>query len=177
MSCWKLALKWWWLIGQICIWIKKSNYFCAGVYKLETSITSTSHWFDINWIKSNQAKFLAMILNNRPNTSNISPCVNDLNIPLKPRVKLLGVFIDNETTYSDRATYVCKRASGQLIAVRRMAKYWIRLPNENTPYLSTIQFQLLCDSVTVWQCDMSLLNQVQLKWKQCISALPAMFNY
>ena len=64
-----------------------------------------------------------MILNNQPDTSDISLCVNDMNIPLKPCVKLLGVFLDCELNFSDHVTHVCKRASRQLNAVRRVAKY------------------------------------------------------
>ena len=74
-------------------------------------------------MKSNQAKFQAMILNNYPDLSDISLCVNDTNIPLKPCVKLLGVFIDYELNFSDHVTDLCKRASRQLNAVRRVAKY------------------------------------------------------
>ena len=92
-------------------------------YSLETSATVAIQWFDVNGIKSNRAKFQAMILNNQPDTSDISLCVNDMNIPLKPCVKLLGVFLDCELNFSDHVTHVCKRASRQLNAVRRVAKY------------------------------------------------------
>ena len=64
-----------------------------------------------------------MILNNHPDLSDISLCVNDMNIPLKSCVKLLSVFIDYELNFSDHVTYLCKRASRQLNAVRRVAKY------------------------------------------------------
>ena len=92
-------------------------------YSLETNTTVAIQWFDVNGMKSNQAKFQAMILNNQPDTSDISLCVNDMNIPLKPCVKLLDVFIDHELNFSDHVTHVCKRASRQLNAVRRVAKY------------------------------------------------------
>ena len=91
--------------------------------KLETSAAVAMHWFDVNGMKSNQAKFQAMILHNHPDLSDISLCVNDMNIPLKSCVKLLGVFIDYELNFSDHVTYLCKRASRQLNAVRRVAKY------------------------------------------------------
>ena len=92
-------------------------------YRLETSATVAIQWFDVNGMKSNQAKFQAMILNNQPDTSDISLCVNDMNIQLKPCVKLLGVFLDYELNFSDHVTHVCKGASRQLNAVRRVAKY------------------------------------------------------
>ena len=91
--------------------------------KLETSAAVAMHWFDVNGMKSNQAKFQAMILNNHPDLSDISLCVNDMNIPLKSCVKLLGVFIHHEPNFSDHVTYLCKRTSRQLNAVRRIAKY------------------------------------------------------
>ena len=91
--------------------------------KLETRAAVAMHWFDVNGMKSNQAKFQAMILNNHPDLGDISLCVNDMNIPLKSCVKLLGVFIDYELNFSDHVKYLCKRASRQLNAVRRVAKY------------------------------------------------------
>ena len=96
------------------------GFYC---YNLETSATVAIHCFDVNGIKSNQAKFQAMILNNHPDISDISLCVDDMNIPLKPCVKLLGVFLYYEMNFSEHVTYACKRASGQLNPVRRVAKY------------------------------------------------------
>ena len=78
--------------------------------KLETSAAVAMHWFDVNGVKSNQVKFQAMILNNHPDLSDISLCVNDMNIPLKSCVKLLGVFIDYELNFSDHVRYLSKRA-------------------------------------------------------------------
>ena len=54
--------------------------------KLEISAAVAMHWFDfdVNDMKWNQAKFQAMILNNHPDLRDISLCVNDMNIPLKP---------------------------------------------------------------------------------------------
>ena len=68
-------------------------------YNLETSATVAIQWFHVYQMKSNQAKFQAMILNNQPDTSDISLCVNDMNILLKPCVKLLGVFLDCELKF------------------------------------------------------------------------------
>ena len=65
-----------------------------------------------------------MILNNHPDLSDMSVCVNDMNILLKSCVKLLGVFIDYELNFSDHITYLCKRALRQVNAVRRVAKYF-----------------------------------------------------
>ena len=91
--------------------------------KLETSAAVAMHWFDVNGMKSNQTKFQAMILNNHPDLSDISLCVNDMYIPLKSCVKLLGVFIDYELNFSDHVTYLCKPASRQLNAVCRVERY------------------------------------------------------
>ena len=78
-----------------------------------------THWFDISGMKSNQA----MILNKHPYQNNISLNVNGTNVPLKSCVKLLGVFIDYELTFSEHVNYICKRISRQLNAIRRLSKY------------------------------------------------------
>ena len=64
-----------------------------------------------------------MILNKHPDQNNISLNVNGTNVPLKSCVKLLGVFIDYELTFSEHVNYICKRTSRQLNAIRRISKY------------------------------------------------------
>ena len=59
------------------------HYITCLKTKLETSAVVAMHWFDVNGMKSNQAKFQAMILNHHPDLSDISLCVNDMSIPLK----------------------------------------------------------------------------------------------
>ena len=90
---------------------------------METSAPIAMHWFDVNGMKSNQVKFQAMILNNHSDLNDISLCVSEMNIPLKPCVKLLGVFIDYGLNFSDHVTDLCKPASRQLNTVHRVAKY------------------------------------------------------
>ena len=91
--------------------------------KLENSATVATHWFDKNGMKSNQSKFQSIILNKHLDQNNISLNVNGTNVPLKSCVKLLGVFIDYELTYSEHANYIYKRTSRQLNAIRRISKY------------------------------------------------------
>ena len=93
------------------------------VAKLENSAMVATHWFDINGMKSNQSKFQAMILNKHPDQNNISLNVNGTNVPLKSCVKLLGVFIDYELTFSEHVNYICKRTLRQLNAIRRISKH------------------------------------------------------
>ena len=47
-----------------------------------------------------------MILNNHPDISDVSLCVNDTNISLKTSVKLLSVFTDYDLNFSDLVTYL-----------------------------------------------------------------------
>ena len=72
-------------------------------YNLEISATVAIHWFDVNGMKSNLAKSQVMILNNHPDTSDISLCVN-MNIPLKYCVKSLGICLDYELNFSDHVS-------------------------------------------------------------------------
>ena len=64
-----------------------------------------------------------MILNKHPDQNNISLKVNRTNVPLKSCVKLLGVFIDYDLTFSEHVNYIFKRTSRQLNAIRRISKY------------------------------------------------------
>ena len=88
------------------------NTFINNVFYVLKSIYNSYNYADDN-----------TLLNNHPDTSDISLCVSDMNIPLKPCLKWLGVLLDYERNFLDHVTDVCKRASRQLNAVPRVAKY------------------------------------------------------
>ena len=134
-------------------------------YNLETSTTVAIHRLNVNGMKSNQAKFQDMFLNNHPDTSDISLCVNDMNIPLKPCVKWLGVLLDYRRNFLDHVTYVCKRASRQLNAVRRVANILTKIALWN--YFMPLSYPL---SVTV------LLVKYYQKGRNTKVALRMVFN-
>ena len=91
------------------------------VAKLENSAMVATYWFDINGMISNQSKFQAMVLNKYPDQNNISLNVNETNVPLTSCVKLLGVFIDYELTFSEHVNYICE-----------MLNIWMMFQNKST---------------------------------------------
>lgn len=91
--------------------------------KLENSVNIATRWFDMNGMKSNHSKFQAMILNHHPDLSDFSLCINGQTIALKSCVKLLGVLIDYQLTFSNHVDYLCKKTSKQLGAIRRVSRY------------------------------------------------------
>ena len=82
-----------------------------------------SNWFANNHMKSNFSKFQAMILNNHPDSCEISLRVANTDVKLNDCVKLLGVYIDYELKFTNHVDHLCKRTSRQLSAIRRIAKY------------------------------------------------------
>ena len=91
--------------------------------KLEKSANMASHWFANNHMKSNFSKFQAMILNNHPDSCEISLRVANTDVKLNDCVKLLGVYIDYELKFTNHVDHLCKRTPRQLSAIRRIAKY------------------------------------------------------
>ena len=91
--------------------------------KLEKSANMASHWFANNHMKSNFSKFQEMILNNHPDSCEISLRVANTDVKLNDCVKLLGVYIDYELKFTNQVDHLCKRTSRQLSALRRIAKY------------------------------------------------------
>ena len=90
--------------------------------KLEKSANMASNWFANNHMKSNFSKFQAMILNNHPDSCEISLRVANTDVKLNDCVKLLGVYIDCELKFTNHVDHLCKRTSRQLSAIRRIAK-------------------------------------------------------
>ena len=105
--------------------------------KLEKSANMASHWFANNHMKSNFSKFQTMILNNHPDSCEISLRVANTDVKLNDCVKLLGVYIDYELKLKNHVDHLCKRTSRQLSAIRRITEYLNKgLHNE--------AFQCLC---------------------------------
>ena len=91
--------------------------------KLEKSANMASHWFANNHMKSNFSKFQTMILNNHPDSCEISLRVANTDVKLNDCVKLLGVYIDYELKLKNHVDHLCKRTSRQLSAIRRITEY------------------------------------------------------
>ena len=64
-----------------------------------------------------------MILNNHPDSCEISLRVANTDVKLNDCVKLLGEYIDYELKFTNHVDHLYKRMSQQLSAIRRIAKY------------------------------------------------------
>ena len=92
--------------------------------KLDKSANMASHWFANNHMKSKFSEFQAMILNNHPDSCEISLRVAHTCVKFNDCVKLLRVYIDYDLKFTNHVDHFCKRTSRQLSATRRMAKYF-----------------------------------------------------
>ena len=103
-------------------WIQMHVYYHWNL-NLKKSANMASHWLAYNHMKSNFSKFQEMILNNHPDSCEISLCVANTDVKLNDCEKLLGVYIDHELKSKNHVDHLCKRTSRQLSAIRRIAKY------------------------------------------------------
>ena len=101
-------------------WIQMHVYYHWNLNLKKVSIWPPIGLLTIIWspISVSFSKFQEMILNNHPDSCEISLCVK-----LNDCVKLLGVYIDVELKFTNHVDHLCKRTSRQLSATRRIAKY------------------------------------------------------
>ena len=79
-------------------------------------------WFKFNSLKANPDKFQFMVLGASKNKS-FSINIRGINVPFINEVILLGITIDHELIFNKHIEDLCKRASFQLHALRRIRKH------------------------------------------------------
>ena len=88
--------------------------------KLQCQLLEADQWFGMNVMITNPDKYPAMILGN---TNYIfSFTVNDINIPVKDNIDLLGVNIDNNLQFSSHVKNICTKVNNQINVISRFRK-------------------------------------------------------
>ena len=88
--------------------------------KLQCQLLEADQWFGMNVMTTNPDKYQAMILGN---TNYIfSFTVNDINIPVKDNIDLLGVNIDNNLQFSSHVKNICTKVNNQINVISRFRK-------------------------------------------------------
>ena len=91
--------------------------------QLETECEKTLSWFTSNGMSSNASKLNALILKSAHQCDNISILIDGTSIPIVSSAKLLGVTIDERLNFDEHVNTICKKASRQINAIARIAKF------------------------------------------------------
>ena len=88
--------------------------------KLQCQLLEAEQWFGMNVMITNPDKYQAMILGNTNYI--LSFTVNDINIPVKDNIDLLGVNIDNNLQFSSHVKNICTKVNNQINVISRFRK-------------------------------------------------------
>ena len=80
-------------------------------------------WFGDNSMKANPDKFQFMVLSSDPLEQQRIEIENDITLLSEPRVKLLGVIVDDRLQFNDHISTMCCRAARRLNALARISKH------------------------------------------------------
>lgn len=84
-------------------------------------------WFSINQMKANPEKFQAIALGKKTHDLNLTFNLDSIEIPCDDEVKLLGVTFDFMLNFNIHITNMCKKASRQLNAMKRIGRFLSKL--------------------------------------------------
>ena len=84
-------------------------------------------WFSKNHMKANPEKFQAIALGKRSHSLNLAFNFQDIQVKCDDEVKLLGVTFDFMLSFNNHISNICKKASKQLNAMKRIGKFLNRL--------------------------------------------------
>ena len=91
---------------------------------LQVKTEKAINWLDLNNMIANPDKFKAIILSKEKlNTTDITFNFKGQNISAKEEVDLLGITIDNKLTFETHISSLCRKAAGQLNALKRLSYY------------------------------------------------------
>ena len=128
------------------------------------------NWFDSNYLQANPNKFEFIIHNNVPNNCSLS--IN--NVTLKPmeEVKLLGVIIDRELSFTNHINRLCTKAGQHINAMARLSN--ILNENAKNQLFQTFILSHFNFCPIIWHyCSMSDLKKIERVQKH---ALRIIFN-
>ena len=80
--------------------------------KLQCQLLQADQWFGMNAMITNPDKYRAMILGNTNCTFSFT--VNDINIPVKDNIDLLGVNIDDNLQFNSHVKNICTKVNNQI---------------------------------------------------------------
>ena len=92
--------------SEICSFADHTTIYTNGnnvesvILSLEEDLSRTLNWFRVTHMAANPGKFQVMFLGMREQPK-LALEINDINIPLTDKVKLLGVTIDSQLNYDD----------------------------------------------------------------------------
>ena len=89
---------------------------------MERNCTILLSWFRNNGMKCNPDKFQAIALGTKSYDANISLCVENFTVKCQKEIKLLGVTVDYKMNFDIHISTLCKKASSQLSALKRIGK-------------------------------------------------------
>ena len=115
--------------------------------KLDEGSNIALDWFNENHMNTNSSKFQSITLRPKGSISDVSFCISEHILKPIPRVKLLGVKIDDRLSFDDHISSICLLVSYQINGLRRNMKYMtienlISIYNAflaaNFPYCNTV---------------------------------------
>ena len=92
------------------------------VVTLERDAHTSVEWFTKNYMGSNADKFQAIILGKSP-PIDASFCIQGHIINTSRSIKTLGVTFDDKLKFNEHIAGICKRASAQINALKRISKF------------------------------------------------------
>ena len=81
-----------------------------------------TRWHKENLLQVNVQKYQSMVLGAESEANNINVDINGVNIEQLKSIKLFGVFLDSELSFSEHISSVCRKASQQIGVLRRLRK-------------------------------------------------------
>ena len=94
------------------------------VHDLETKSESVIEWMDNNNMIANPGKFKAIVLSkNNIDTVGTKFQIREKVIYSSNKVDLLGIAIDNQLNFETRISEICRKAAGQLNALKHLGSY------------------------------------------------------
>ena len=111
--------------ADICNFADDNSLFASGkcledvLYILHKETECMLHWFKINSMIANPAKFQVMFLGKR-NLGQIDFQIGDITLKSELRVKLLGVTIDSKLNFNSHVNTLCRTASQKVKALFRI---------------------------------------------------------
>ena len=95
----------------------------AAIVKLQTCISDMCEWMRANALKLNETKTECIIFSRNKDPTSITVTVGTQSIDSQHTVKILGVTFDNNMTFENHVSNICRSIHMNIRTIRRIRKY------------------------------------------------------
>ena len=148
------------------------QYLASNCYPTQETLNSVSNWTKDNLMKMNESKCKYMIFSRSKSKFATRLRINDINLEKVPAMKLLGVWVSEDMTWSRNCQEICIKAYSRLSMLTKLKYVGVKIEDLIDIYIlyirSVAEYCSVAFHSSLTQSDTIKLERIQ---KTCLKVI------